>query len=405
MLLELVFTTRLLGLVSGDQGIEVRVDRSVRKVDIVADGERIAKLGPPYRLVLHFGSGLVPHELTSIAYDADGNEVGRDTQLVNLARPRAEAAIDLDRDAKSGRLRAKVRWQHIVAAKPKRIELKLDGKRIATEATALLPPLPSDYSIHVLEAKVEFRGGTTAAKELVFGGRYSEHMPTELTSVIGNENTRCFQSGERIVRAAAIEKPDANIYFVRSGDAGVARHRLHGDDDRPFSLAGVKVTYLWPSPSSYRVSERRAVIDLFDGSGFFDGNVGTLRFLTKWAGPDRSGSERFADAVAVSAVQSLAGAKRRAVVLVLGGERDDSQHTAGAVRRYLERIGVPLRVWSLIGVTPQLTAEWGDVIDISNPERLRAATDELRRMIDEQRIVWLPLHPLQALQAKPADCR
>ncbi|HJQ38304.1 MAG TPA: hypothetical protein VKB93_14300 [Thermoanaerobaculia bacterium] len=403
MLLELVFTTRLLGLVSGDQGIEVRVEKNVRAVDIMVDGERVAKLDPPYRVVLNFGSGIVPHELTSVAYDEHGNEVGRDTQLVNLARRRAEANIELNRDPRNGRLRANVRWEHIVAERPRRIELKLDGKLIASEATAYLPPLPTDYALHLLEAKVEWSAGTTATKELVFGGRYSEEQPAELTGIIAKETSECFQSGERVVHAAAIEKPDAIVYFVRSGDAGVARRKLRNLEDVPLALNGMKLTYIWPAPQLYRVGPRRANVDLFDGSNIVPGDTGTGRLLTQFAGPD-TGSDRFADAVAVAAVQALAGAKRRAVVLVLGGERDDSQHTAGAVRRYLERIGVPLRVWSLIGVTPQMTTQWGDVRDISNPELLRDATEELQALIDEQRIAWLALQPMAALKAKPVDC-
>jgi hypothetical protein len=404
MLLELVFTTRLLGLVSGDQGIEVRVEKNVRAVDIMVDGERVAKLGPPYRVVLNFGSGIVPHELTSIAYDENGDEVGRDTQLVNLARRRAEATIALERDRRNGRLRANVRWEHIVAERPKRIELKLDGKPISTEATSYLPPLPSDYALHLLEAKVEWSAGTTATKELVFGGRYSEEQPAELTGIIAKETTDCFQSGDRVVHAAAIEKPDAIVYFVRSGDARVARKKLRDYDHLLLSLDDMKLTYIWPAPQLYRVGARRANVDLFDGSSIVAGDTGTGRLLTQFAGPD-TGSERFADAVAVAAVQALAGAKRRAVVLVLGGDRDDSQHTPGAVRRYLQRIGVPLRVWSLIGVTPQMTAEWGDVMDISDAELLSDATHELQTLIDEQRIAWLALQPLEALKAKEVECR
>ncbi len=404
MLLELVFTTRLLGLVSGDQGIEVRVEKNVRAVDIMVDGERVVKLDPPFRATLNFGSGIVPHELTSIAYDENGDEVGRDTQLVNLARRRAEATIELERDRRNGRLRANVRWEHIVAEKPKRIELKLDGKPFSTEATAYLPPLPSDYAIHVLEAKVEWSAGTTATKELVFGGRYSEEQPAELTGIIAKETSDCFQSGDRVVHAAAIEKPDAIVYFVRSGDATVARKKLRGFDHLLLSLDGVKLTYIWPAPQLYRIGPRRANVDLFDGSSIVPGDTGTGRLLTQFAGPD-TGSERFADAVAVAAVQALAGAKRRAVVLVLGGDRDDSQHTPGAVRRYLQRIGVPLRVWSLIGVTPQMTEEWGDVRDVSNAELLSDATSDLRTLIDEQRIAWLALKPLEALKANEVECR
>src|SRR5688572_6546947 len=129
MLAELVLVTRLLGLVSGEHPITAQVDASVRAVDVVVDGKTLITLrGEPWRTVLNFGPELAPHELTAIAYDANGAEVGRDTQLVNLARPAAEAIIGLERV--DGKLRATVRWQHIASVAPERIEIKLDGKTI-----------------------------------------------------------------------------------------------------------------------------------------------------------------------------------------------------------------------------------------------------------------------------------
>src|SRR5688572_18313244 len=114
MLAQLVLVTRLLGLVDGEQPIDVQVDASVRRVELTIDDEKAATLtGPPWRAIVNFGPELAPHRLTAIAYDAKDNELGRDTQLVNLARPPAEAQLSIDKDPKSGRLRANVRWQHI----------------------------------------------------------------------------------------------------------------------------------------------------------------------------------------------------------------------------------------------------------------------------------------------------
>jgi hypothetical protein len=412
MLAELVLTTRLLGLVSGDQPIQVQVDPGVRAVNIVVDGKTIANLRAPFQTILHFGSELAPHELTAVAYNADGAEAGRDTQLVNLARPQAEAAIELDRDSRSGRLRATVRWQHISAEKPLRIKLQLDGKAIAGGAVAILPELESS-SLHVLQAEVEFDGGVIASKELVFGGRYSEQMPSELTGVLANESAQCFRAGDRIVHTAAIEKPQAAVYFVRGVDATLARRRLElpAANSResgmamhlPFRIEGAKMRYVWPTVRQIRFGERQPGVNLFYRSDVADGEWGTLRMLTMYAGPDAS-SERFADAVAVAAVQALGGAKRRVVVLVLGGEPDYSSHAADVVQRYLRRIGVPLRVWSLTGVTRTMTFTWGEVKDISSPDRLRRATEELRDELERQRIAWLPLQPIEALRAVSVSC-
>jgi len=409
MLAELVLVTRLLGLVSGEHPVTVQVESSVRAVDIVVDGKTLTTLrGAPWRTVLNFGTELAPHELTAIAYDANGAEVSRDVQLVNLARPPAEAIIGLERVG--GKLRATVKWQHIAAAAPERVEIKLDGKTIATgEASVTLPEVET-ATVHLLSAEVAFPGGTTASKELVFGGQYAEQVPSELTAVLTHSTADCFQLGDATVRAAAVEKPDALVLFVRGSDADVGRRRLRmpGAGSRetgmwlhkPFILANTQMRYIWPTSRELRVEETEAVTNLFWRSEIVNGKWGTQRMLTLYGGPATK-SQRFADAVAVAGVQALTGAKRRAVVLVLTGEPDESRHSAAVVRRYLERIGVPLVVWSIIGDDPKGAAEWGEVTNISNADRLRRATEKLREELESQRIAWLPIAPLDARRVRP----
>src|SRR5688500_15434870 len=158
MLAELVLVTRLLGLVSGNYPVTIYVDPKVASVDLVRDGQKITTVkGPPWETIVDFGNELVPQELTAIAYDAAGNVVGRDTQLINLPRPTAEAAIDLRRDADG--LRATVHWQHLGAAKIRDVKWKLDGKEFgAGQVSLLLPPLEA-RNLHVVEAEVSFWDG------------------------------------------------------------------------------------------------------------------------------------------------------------------------------------------------------------------------------------------------------
>ena len=100
-----------------------------------------------------------------------------------------------------------------------------------------------------------------------------------------------------------------------------------------------------------------------------------------------------ADAVAVAALQALAGNHRRAVLLVLGDAPEDaSRYDAGTVRRYLEAVRVPLAVWApgdlKAAATPK-TAAWGTVRDVSAPRKLSSEFDRLRDDLAAQRIVWL----------------
>lgn len=412
MLAALIVVSRLLGLVANDQPIDVRVDPSVRSVRILVDGKALTTLrSAPWRAVIHFGPEIAPHEVVAIAYDAEDNEVARDTQLVNLARPPAEAVIDLDR--KDGQLRATVQWQHIGSEKPKRVEIKLDGKTIATGTpSVVLPDLPT-HSIHALQAEVEFAGGFVARKEVVFGGQYAEEVPAELTAFLIRGKADCLSLDGKRITPRAIEKPEATILFVRSSDPSLARNRLKmpaavsregiGALNMPFRLEGARMRYIWPKANEIRVDERQSVVNLFLRTDPVNGTWGTQRMLTLVAGPTAR-AERFADAVAVAGVQTLAGGRRRAVVLVLGGERDDSRHDPRIVRRYLERIGVTLHVWSLTEVTPEMSERWGDVKAITGIDGLRRATLQLRNDLKEQQIAWLAVQPMDALRVVATDC-
>ncbi|HEX2121037.1 MAG TPA: hypothetical protein VHL59_05275, partial [Thermoanaerobaculia bacterium] len=154
-----------------------------------------------------------------------------------------------------------------------------------------------------------------------------------------------------------------------------------------------------------RSDEEESVSNLFLRSELTDGGWGTARFLTRIGGPKNAKNERFADAVAVSGVLTLAAPQRRAVVLVVGGERDFSRHSARDVRRYLERIGVPLYVWSLAGLREDVIEAWAPVVSIANATALRDATKALRDDLDRQRIAWLPVGPLEALRVETTpDC-
>ena len=111
--------------------------------------------------------------------------------------------------------------------------------------------------------------------------------------------------------------------------------------------------------------------------------------------------------MATAALSALTGERRRVVVLVVGqgAMADKSEHSGASVRRYLARIGVPLRVWSLTGPNEALVKEWGAVQDVSTMNGLVAATAELRSELETQRIAWLPLPPLDAFRvASSASC-
>jgi hypothetical protein len=137
-------------------------------------------------------------------------------------------------------------------------------------------------------------------------------------------------------------------------------------------------------------------------SGYFEANRG-VRFLLTSVEGSRGLTLRFADAVAVAGTEALREPRRRAIVLLLNGEEDQSRYRAEAVRRYLERIGVPLFVWSIAG--PGRHPAWGAMEDVSTNERMQEAARRLREELDKQRVAWLPRDPYHALRVTAsADC-
>jgi hypothetical protein len=133
--------------------------------------------------------------------------------------------------------------------------------------------------------------------------------------------------------------------------------------------------------------------ELFDASRDFAGSFGGLHFLlTRVSHPiQKVADERFADAVAVAGLQAYAGYTRRAVVLVLGRRIDDaSQYPPDAVRAYLEKMHVPLFVWSLENRTvDRIAAAWGRAEDVSSFAKLKRAFEKLRQELDSQQMVWV----------------
>ena len=78
-------------------------------------------------------------------------------------------------------------------------------------------------------------------------------------------------------------------------------------------------------------------------------------------------------------------------MLVLGRQIEDaSQYSPAAVRAYLEKVRVPLFVWSLENRTAdRVAAAWGSAEDISSYAKLKKAYEKLRRELDSQQLVWV----------------
>lgn len=411
LLAEIVFLSRILGLAAGEQHVSVQVDAKVSKVDVLRDGQRIAVMqAPPWKTVVNLGPELKPQELTVVAYDAQGYERGRDTQTINVARPPAELGILLDRTA-DDRVTATIRWSHFAHEDPRHVEVKLDGRVIGKgRAKSTFPLGTVDSELHVLGVEATFNEGIRSRREIVFGGGYSEQLPAELTPVVVRQRrdapkgpATCFRSGDKRIPSAPIEQGPGTALFILNGSRSVERE--NSGDHRSASLfriqnAEIRIVH----PVAQKIEHAAGSTRLFD-STVIDGVNGTQRLVMVARTP--YGVARIADAVGSAALRALRGGQRRVIVVMIGLNPavDHSFNPPDVVRRYLKRVGVPLRVWSLTGERPDLSDSWGEVIDVSTSAKLLAATEDLRKELDSQRLAWLPVAPLEAFRVTAtADC-
>jgi hypothetical protein len=404
MLAELVFVTRLLGLMTGTRVVEAQVDPAVQWVELLLDGQSAEVLrGQPWRTKIDFGAELAPHVLTAIARDGEGRELARDTQFINVPRPQAEIGVMFRRG------RADITWQHIGGMKPKKMMVKLN--QTTTLASTLtrsvaLPPLIPEM-LNLLSIDLEFEDGSSAHRDVVFGGQ-SEEVPAELTATLvrqrgkgQDDRANCFQVGGRTIAASEVETGQAAVLVVRNGAAPIAQFRRRNLNrarmaENVFMVKQTSVRFIWPTASGAGNS------DLFMTSDNVEATRG-LRFLLTEAEGSKGMTVRLADAVAVAGTEALREPRRRAVILVLNGEEDKSRYHADTVRRYLQRLGVPLYVWSLTGATTH--PAWGKLEDVSTNERMRDAVKRLQHDLDQQRVAWLPADPYQALHVETtAEC-
>ena len=148
------FLTLLLGLVTGSGSVALSVSGPVSAAVVELDGKQVARLSkPPWTLTVDFGTALVPHELVARALDAEGHEIGRTRQLVNVPRPAAEVQILLERDGKGNVVSARLSGQSLLASRPKKVDVTFDGRPLAVKGFSHVTlPAYDHKTVHILSA-------------------------------------------------------------------------------------------------------------------------------------------------------------------------------------------------------------------------------------------------------------
>lgn len=423
----IAFVTLLLGLIRGVYPIEVTVGGPVAAVEFTLDGSPAGRAeGPPWRARIDLGRDLRPHELAARALDAEGNELGRVSQWLNLPRPPAEVDIVLENDPQGTPRAAILTWHSVNGVKPVSIGLTLDGEplRVDERGRAALPRRDLK-SLHILTADLWFPPGVPARKDVVYGGEYGSAVSTELTAVpvrlrAGISPTPQALQGwlttaGKPLTVAALEDGPGRVTVVRVPSGNEVADRILPASRRPV-LAPVlrqqmrlgeddRVRFLSLAPKSFANSKIPAL--LFDMSNELthkDGGMFSFLTNSRLIAEPRGKERRIADAVAVAGLQAATENHRRAVVLVLGRDvADISDYDPLTVRSYLESIRVPLFIWSLYGPQSSLAKAWGEAEDISTPGRLEKAVARLQEQLASQRIAWVEGRHLPQAIALAAD--
>lgn len=421
----IAFSSLFLGLIVGLLPVTVLVENPVASVRFEVDGRVVGRVArAPWTLPIDFGAEPLPHELVARALDKEGKEMGIARQFVNLPRPPAEVEVLLERDAKGRPVAARFSGQSLIASRPARVTVTLDGRSLELEESnrVALPEYDADAR-HLLSVELEFSSAVRSRTDVAFGGAGSNVASSELTAVAVRSSApgRVLEAGDlegALVReghpltVVAVEQGPALACIVRGPSVapalkalgaggrtiwipqGRGRNLPQFDRDASRARAALEkddlLRFVWPMP---RFPAESPGAQLFDRSRDFHGADGGLPWLlTRVEHPEQHPPEvRLADAAAVAGLEAAASGGRRAVVLVLGEEKSDpSRHSPASVRRYLEAIRVPFFVWSLKSLATQpLAKAWGAVEDVSSASRIERAVEKLKAELASQRIVWV----------------
>ena len=416
---QLVFLTLFLGLTTGKATVSLQADPAIASIRIELGGRDAATIAhAPWSAEIDFGPELTPQRLIAIGYDEHGKEVARASQDVNLPRASAEVEI-LVKNEHGHPARVELVGRNRKHSEPTQAQLSLDGDLIpiGDDHTAKLPAVDRTHP-HVLSAVMTFRDGEVAHGETIVSGGLGQSVSSDLTPVMVTNDRRsdpqslegCFALDGVPVRANAIERTNALVILIKDPDSALPPAMRNNTSvwwvsplEREYELdADTSTRILWASPEQY-AARGEPTYSLFSPTiDFSSTRFGVAWLITRSLMPKVASNipRRFADAVGVAGLAAYQSGQRRAVVLLLENTADLSVNSPALIRRYLERLGVPLFVWS-IGKTN--ARGWGDVVDIKTRYNLITAVDAVKSALRKQRIAWVAADPLASLRIEGND--
>ncbi len=400
------FVSLFVGLVFGIVNVQLAAGAGVDRVELFLDGRPIAQLRAPFVAPIDLGCDPAPHELVAVAFDAKGRRLDQARQWVNRPRASAEAGFVLE-PGPGGRGRiAQLTWRSLTGEVPRSISVTFDEQPVAvTDPSRIEIPAHDPQQVHSLRAELDFGGEVRATAEAIFGGPRRIEAFTEMTAVAVELDeggvlpppellAGWFEKDGVPLEVAAVEDGPADVVLVFEGSA---LERFRRSYRRPVvpTPSGLPddFSYCFLFPVGQMTAQSTMVANVYPISR----RLGRVDGATSWIagrlidGPvwTRKG-QRLADAVAVASLAAAGQERRRAVVLILGPEAEDGSHlTPGEAMGFLEKLRVPLHVWSIgMKLSPE-AAQWGGGRKIASARQLDVAIAELSEQLKRQRIVWV----------------
>ena len=411
------FVTLFVGLIVGVQNVETMVSGPVASVQIQVNGSVVAEATEgPWRFTFDLGREIHPIRLEAVAYDESGRESGRDAQWINLPDNNAEAAILPEFDEAGEVMAALLTWESAEFDKPRALRVRLDG-----EVVHVHPPYRVDLTavspeeLHVLDVEFEFTPELCLKRQLAFGRGFSGDHTSGLTAVpvslgdleelpAADQMSGWFTVEGKPLRVTDVEHADGRLVVVRDPGAEEMLKELSRERERqakrerrrgaPRTLdlldERVEIRVLVPEPVAVAGRSRSTLLFPYSKNGV-SGDQGILKAAAAPKNEQMLGAGlMLPDAVAMAGLHASEGNRRRAVLLILGPEREDvARLDPDHVRGFLRDLHVPLVVWDLSGPRGTGPQSWRPDREIETFDDFARATRRLRYALEEQRIVWV----------------
>lgn len=405
----IAFVSLFLGLFIGPKPVELAVGGEVAvkvaAVELRLDGATVATLtGAPWKTEVDFGSELAPRLLEAVALDGEQRELGRASQWLNLPQPKVVTSVVVDPPRAGAPRVARLAWESTAGAQPKKVVASLDDQPLTvTDPRQIVLPPVDEAQMHLLHVEMRFEEGVTSRLDVTFGGQYAEEVSTENTAlpIVALDGKKraptaaaaqgWFRKGSEPLRVISIEKAAAEIVVVMARPfprffAPTVNYKIPKALELPEK---VEVRFLATQPEE--TSGVASTFNLFPSSPAYGRDTADLyHLLTGLLKPPEERPSRPSAAMAVGGLLAFESRRRRAVVYVPGSEREPADAlTPAVVRRYLERLHVPIVVWDPEKTPAAHLGEWGEARSVGSLEKLANAFDELKKELDRQWIVWL----------------